>query len=549
MIIDEHSTTFPLINSERTMPVKKNSHCILRLATALTALIASEAPIAASFDLLNGNVSGEFDSILTYGIAWRVGGADPGLDTPTNGGNANFAAGDLVANRLTGTHELGLHSGGYGAFFRATYFYDGANDRKNLAVPGFSDGSTADERAVNDISLLDAYFYGNLGKLNYRIGKQVISWGENTFIQGSLNDINTLDVSKLRAPGAELKEALLPNEAIYSSFQVNDSVSLEGFYLLDFDETLLDPAGTFWNTATFVADGGYRLGPLLRASNHYAKNSGQWGIASRLFLPDFLTGFEFGFYYMTLHSHSPYISSIAGVPYGVSAPVPTARYLLEYPEDTQYVGASFNTNVNGWAWSGEISHRKDAPVQLDGFVDAALGAPVPLTNGTRVAPGTYIRGWDRVKVNQFQTTVQRIFIPRALHADSGVFLAEMAVNWVTDRPTLPTNEPITSSSGGYVLRYAMDYNRAIANVVNLSPTLAFRHDVWGVSSETGGGKLFIKDRKSVSIGLNWSYLTDFTGSISYTANFDGGEKKGASGSQLYSDQDRRWLSVNFGYQF
>lgn len=521
----------------------------LLICSGVGFMVATRAD-AASFSLLNDEVTGSFDSELSYGIAWRIGNPDSALDTPANGGNYNFDSGDIVTNRITGVHELGLTAGNYGAFVRASYFYDGANDREDLSVPGLSNGEVADIDAVSDFNLLDAYLHGTHGPLTLRLGKQVISWGENTFIQGSLNDINTIDTSKLRVPGSDLKTALLPNEAIHAAFQLNDAMSLEMFYLFDFDQVTLDPAGTFWNTATFVADGGYQLGPLRRKGDLYAKNSGQWGAALHYFAPTLFNGFDFGVYYMNLHSHSPYMSSSRGVP--IDHPVlPRASYMLEYPENIKYVGASFNTTVAGWAWGGEISHRSNAPVQLDGYVAAALGAPVPLTGGVPLsaASGTYIRGWDRLEVNQFQTTVQRIFIPHSVHADQGTVLAEFAVNWVNDKPTLPTFEPITDSSGGYQLRYSLDYNRAIANTINLSPAVGFRHDVWGVSSETGGAKLFIKNRKSINLGINWSYLVNLYGSISYTKNFDGDGKDNAAGGQLYGDEDRQWVSVSVSYQF
>ena len=42
-------------------------------------------------------------------------------------------------------------------------------------------------------------------------GRQVISWGESTFIQAGINNaINHFDVSALRVPGSELREAYLP---------------------------------------------------------------------------------------------------------------------------------------------------------------------------------------------------------------------------------------------------------------------------------------------------------------------------------------------------
>ena len=42
-----------------------------------------------------------------------------------------------------------------------------------------------------------------------RIGRQVLSLGESTFIPNGINVVNSADLSKLRVPGSELKEALL----------------------------------------------------------------------------------------------------------------------------------------------------------------------------------------------------------------------------------------------------------------------------------------------------------------------------------------------------
>ena len=57
--------------------------------------------------------------------------------------------------------------------------------------------------------LLDAFGFWrfDLGRLpsELRLGQQVVSWGESTFIQGGLNQVNHFDVSALRVPGAELK--------------------------------------------------------------------------------------------------------------------------------------------------------------------------------------------------------------------------------------------------------------------------------------------------------------------------------------------------------
>ena len=55
----------------------------------------------------------------------------------------------------------------------------------------------------------------------------------------------------------------------------------------------------------------------------------------------------------------------------------TAQYFIEYPEDIQLFGLSFNTQMEstGIALQGEVSYRKDVPLQVDDLelLFAALG--------------------------------------------------------------------------------------------------------------------------------------------------------------------------------
>ena len=86
-------------------------------------------------------------------------------------------------------------------FMRGTYFHDPVNANNNFLGP------RAEDRMVSDANLLDAYVRGtfDLGgrNLNVRLGNQVVSWGESTFISNGINIVNPVDVTKLRAPGAE----------------------------------------------------------------------------------------------------------------------------------------------------------------------------------------------------------------------------------------------------------------------------------------------------------------------------------------------------------
>ncbi len=60
-----------------------------------------------------------------------------------------------------------------------------------------------------------------------RLGKQVVSWGESTFIGNSINTINPIDVSAFRRPGSEIKEGLIPVNMLYLSQSLTDSLSVE----------------------------------------------------------------------------------------------------------------------------------------------------------------------------------------------------------------------------------------------------------------------------------------------------------------------------------
>ena len=50
--------------------------------------------------------------------------------------------------------------------------------------------------------------------VDYQIGRFATNWGEATFIPVGANGLvtNALDLSKLRGPGATIREALMPTE-------------------------------------------------------------------------------------------------------------------------------------------------------------------------------------------------------------------------------------------------------------------------------------------------------------------------------------------------
>ena len=177
----------------------------------------------------------------------------------------------------------------------------------------------------------------------FRLGRQVVSWGESTFIQGGLNTINHFDVSALRVPGSELKEAFLPQEMAVFNLQFSERLSGQFLYILDWNDTEPEPAGSYFSTNDFATPGGQKRGARLRrllrpgrglqrrsadrssrtsrtcaaSKTRDPDNNGQFGVNFKMYLPDFNNGTEFGLYFLNYHSRLPVISGQTGTQAGL----------------------------------------------------------------------------------------------------------------------------------------------------------------------------------------------------------------------------------------
>ena len=111
--------------------------------------------------------------------------------------------------------------------------------------------------------LLDAFVYAkfDIGAMGaeLRLGRQAVSWGESTFIQNGINVINHFDVSALRVPGSELKEAFLPQEMVNFSLQFSDNFSAQAIYITDWNATVPEPAGSYFSNNDFAPTGGSKV--------------------------------------------------------------------------------------------------------------------------------------------------------------------------------------------------------------------------------------------------------------------------------------------------
>jgi hypothetical protein len=321
-----------------------------RLGVVLPVLLAMFwGTSATAFQFNLGEVNGNFDSTLSYGLSWRVADRDKDLIGLQEGGrafshnyddgNLNYDQGELISNAVKITSELILDYKNFGLFVRGSAFYDFENMDQDRERTQLSDEAL--ELVGKDADLLDAYLWWNFdaGDMpgQIRVGDQVLSWGESTFIQNGINVINPFDVSKLRVPGAELKEGLVPVGMVSASISPTENLTFEAFYQYDWEKVEIDPTGSYWSTNDFAGDGGNKVmlgfgdvpdmgdaspaNTLLgvpRAPDIYADNDGQYGIAMRVYAPG-LNDTEFGFYFMNYHSRLPVISSWTGSAAGLAA--------------------------------------------------------------------------------------------------------------------------------------------------------------------------------------------------------------------------------------
>ncbi len=614
----------------------------LPLAAAVAATMSTPA---SAFQFYMGDIEANFDTTLSAGASWRVaapkehlygvGNGGAGGSINSDDGNLNFEKGDTYSKIIKGNSDFLAIYEDWGVFARAKYWYDfelkdeeRAQDdngyTRNLSKAGKDNASGAE--------ILDAYIWRDFWfgdtPLNLRLGKQVVSWGESTFIFNGINVINPVDIGAIRAPGAQIKEALLPVNMLYGSLGLTDNLTLEAFIQLEYEKSRIDDCGTFFSTVDYVAD---KCGPvyilnsqselqnqqgldgfgnlpthLPRLADAKPDDTDQFGLALRWFVPE-LNETEFGFYYIQYHSRLPLVGGRVAADTDGDRSISTSEavdpatggaYQIQYPEQIQLFGLSFNTTgPGGISIGGEYSFKHDMPLQLNSpdLVAGAAGRAISPILQNRASDdngdgkidlnddsayaltGQILPGYDLYDVSQIQTTVIK-FVDQIFGASRLAFVGEAGATFVHNLPDTgdirygrfdqlgfgltPDYNPddgltalqacqelntvggcnddgyVTSFSWGYRMRTSLQYNDVFAGV-NMTPQLAWSHDVKGHAP--GPGANFIEGRKSIGLSVKAEYLNQYSATLAYTNYFGGGKLNAVS------DRDNVALSVSYSF--
>jgi len=240
----------------------------------------------------------------------------------------------------------------YTTFFgRFEAFYDHIftdNDK----YPFGTDIDLAKEYAAYGVKAKEYYADIHPDRLTIRLGKQIVEWGELVapIYAPGVGVMNIYDMPKVGAAGYSPRDYKVPAMSGWLSYEVTDSLSLEGVYSQDFEpENSMAVVGTYASVADLLGWGGpttpfYVVEP----------EEQQYGAAARMVFP-FLRNFELGAYY------AHYTDWMA-----IMDMTDFSDMKITYEEMDMY-GLSFSQAfqaLQGFSLYGELSYRPEAPAPL-----------------------------------------------------------------------------------------------------------------------------------------------------------------------------------------
>lgn len=573
-------------------------------------LAGSSSAMALNWTL--GDVSIRLENRLSVGALWRtqrpsktsIGRAYGGTAYSDNIQDADLAyhAGGLVYQTDKITSAFTARYKNFALFARANYTYDPSQVSQRYLNPSdygpgkvYSEATRARQEAAvrnhiaNDSTLLDFYGFGDVSvfghDLTFKVGKQIVNWGESTLVFNGLNSIVPLDADKAHVPGAEVSEFVVPTQQITASLTVTNDISVSGWYQWKWQPTLIGTIGSFFpvpdqdfttlggigaDTSFGLARKNMAATTIPRSADHRPGNSPEFGGSAHFFISS-LNDTEVNLYAARYHSRLPLFSATSATSPGLTQ---TANYFAEYPKDIQMYGISFNASGFGFGWQGEYSYKPNQPLQLSSVEVqlTALGLPSQLDPTLGGALGhNYVRGYRRKGVSQLDLGFTKLLPPSSLMGWQQVLvIGEIAGDHIHDFestsqlryegphtflpgssssaaavqaatghsvPVQPGGYP-TANSWGYKLLAQATYNNVLPGLT-LKPLVLWSHDVRGITPLPIAN--FVRNSRSVTFGTDWRYFNNLTGNVSYTTYFGGGQ------DNLYRDRD--FISTYVRYVF
>lgn len=582
-------------------------------------------------------------------------------------GDLNYNQGDITDSIISYTPEFKLQRGDIKVEFSGLFYYDPVNANftefhaDNFYQPTYT------KRADNVVNayarggeLRKAFIQINqevLGQsFTFRIGRQILPWGESLLVLfNNLNQLNPVDANAAARPGFQLGNLSTPVNMAVLSFPVQDNLSVELVAPLEWRPVRAPPHGSFASTSN-VIDNNYAIlglgyshddpngiappytnnSLISKSSNRVSVLSPDYGRASNLgqygarmtYIADWLNNTEVSLHYLHYHSQFPYLSGFAAnksclrdsltltdaatsckgfsaAPGGTDPlTVSSTKLFLEYPENIDLFGVSFNTKAMGLALSGEYAYRPNMPLQIQttDVIFALLQPSLPRTDltagpsvvvpsathgipsyltayrGIDVQGNQLIHGFERFHVHNVSLSALKLIPHNPFGADDMTAILELGATYVdnmTDFHVLPLNgsgdntHPSAGADGtgngklgsapdtsrlnpttqttNIPTKLSYGYRTVVKLAYNklvpgvvLEPTLIFFHDVGGITPSPQTN--FIEGRKVVNLGVVMRFPNELLIGTAYEAKF-------GSNAAEYLERDRDRVLAYGSYSF
>lgn len=517
-------------------PVSSSAPFGFSLAALL--VLCSHSAHAFQIDTGNPDFKLRWDNTVKYSAAWRTQNPSSKLTEGQvalnqDDGDRAFKKG-LISNRTDILSELDMSFQDFGARLSGAGWYDTEYQKDNdnndptranarsVAYDEFTD----DTRHLHggDAEILDAFVYWNgaVGEraTSVRAGRHGLIWGESLFFgaNGIAGGMGPVDVVKAQSvPNTQFKEITRPVNQLSGTFQLTDDVSLGAYYQLEWEETRLPGAGSYFSTSDTIGEGNERLivgapfppflggnpgspAAFFHGNDKEARSSGQGGLQLKYSAETV----EYGLYAIQYHDKTPklYLKPSGGVPNFSTGQI--GEYYWVYPEDIRALGASFSTTMDEFSFAGEASMRWNMPL---------------VSNGQTVLPGVVADNDDDAlyavgRTAHVNLNVIASFGPNFLARESG-FVGEIAwnrlLNVTKNRNALDPNA--TDDGLGFKMVYTPTYRQFFSGI-DISIPVGLSYFPLGKSAVVSS---FGPDNGGdINIGITATYLDRVTAGLTYT---------------------------------
>ena len=353
----------------------------------ILVLLISGFPLIVSqaADFRAAQVEGLLDLTLAYGLGVRLDDADDDLVAIANGGkskNANKDDGNLnykegiISNAVRLNADLTLSWQNFGAYVRAFAFYDYENQHEDRDRTSLS--SDAKDVVGQDADFLEHYISAHFSvgdiPLFFRLGDQVVNWGEGNFVRDGVDVINPFDLAALNQPAVPVRDLRIPQGMFWGAANITEMVAVEGYYQYEWEPVGLPPIGSFFSTNDLLDNDNVNF-TMLGAGRFSDQGT---DLDTAFALPQGTLGFDPDFFKIPgirtedASDHGQFGLSVSLIPKGTNA-MTLAAYVVRYNSRLPIV-------------SGKTANQRAIDATSQVAVDARAASLVPEYESTGLTP-------------------------------------------------------------------------------------------------------------------------------------------------------------------